>query len=116
MTRLLKNISAIVAVAMIIAAVAIPTFALVEELEYLDSSCRYIADDLRPKIYMEFSYWGGDGSNVYYFCCIETNTHDEWHKSEVVSDPSKTVTSDILEYNRTSMPFTYYCDGYACYD
>ena len=115
MTRLLKNISAIVVVAMILAAIAIPTFALVEELEYLDSSCTYVCNEDNSTVKMYFSYWGGDGRNVYYWCEIETNLGYRDMYSDVTNATSISITSSALKYSPTDIPVDY-CDVYAYYD
>lgn len=115
MTRLLKNISAIVVVAMILAAIAIPTFALVEELEYLDSSCTYECNEAKSTVKMYFSYWGGDGRKVYYWCEIETNLGYRDMYSDVTNATSISITSSELRYNPAGIPIEY-CGGYACYD
>jgi hypothetical protein len=112
----MKMIVAIGVIVVLVASIIIPAIAGVDRLVYLDSSCVYEADDLRPRIRMLFSYWGGDGNDVYYFCCIETNTYDEWHEANITSASSMNLYSPYLEYNRTMLPFTYYCDGYAYYD
>ena len=116
MFRKIKRFAAFAVLAIIIASIAIPTVAGITSLNYLDSSCAYEAHDHLAKIRMLFSYWGGDGSDVYYFCCIETNTYDEWHEANIVSAASMNLYSPYLEYNRASLPFVYYCDGYAYYD
>ena len=116
MNNKFKSIIAVLVVAVIVSAFAVPALAGINELEYLNSSCAYEADDMRPKIRMIFSFWGGDGSDVYYFCCIETNTYDEWHEANITSAGAMNLYSPWLTYNRASLPFTYYCDGYAYSD
>lgn len=115
MTRLLKNISAIVVVAMILAAIAIPTFALVEELEYLDSSCTYVCNEDNSTVKMYFSYWGGDGRDVYYWCDILTNLGHRDMYSDVTNATSISITSSALPYSPIDIPIRY-CGGKAYYD
>lgn len=74
MTRLLKNISAIVVIAMIIAVIAIPAFAAVNALSY---SASWSASDIPGEYYAwaTLSYSGGNGSEVYSTAYATTNLH-----------------------------------------
>ncbi len=125
MKKVLRSITAILAVAMIFTLIAYPTIATAN-LVYLDSSCTWKTNDptaitsraglLTPKAQMTFSYWGNENtSKVFFFACIETNAGKEQHFSDVVNYESMTITSGWLEYS-LSIPFVTYCNGYAYYD
>ena len=104
MTRLLKNISAIVVVAMIIAAVAIPAFAAVNALSY---NASWETNDIPShlKIRSTLTYSGGNGNWVDYYSNAVSNTGILSTLTGESTASSTSATGNWADCNATEIPF-----------
>lgn len=115
MTRILKNISAIVVIAMIISVIAIP--ALAESSLY--SSTSWESNDIpsNHQIRVTFSYSGGNGEWVRYYACARSNT-DNWSDVQgySTSESDGPVYGNWASSDYFTIPYVEYTHGYAVYD
>lgn len=115
MTRIFKNISAVVAIALIISVIAIPAMADT----YLYSSTSWESNDY-PKnhqIRVIFSYSGGNGDWVRYYACARSNT-DNWSDVQgfSTSESLGPVYGNWASADYFTIPYVEYTNGYALYD
>ena len=113
MTRLLKNITAIVVIAMIISVIAIPAFAAVNALSY---SAGWSSSDLPNNLvaWATFSYSGGNGNEVHSSATAVTNLG---YRS-VISEWDEAISASYIGPEKAyslNAPFVVDCYGSASY-